>query len=103
MTSTPDRSIELGCRVDGALGIITFARPEKRNAMTRAMWEALPGCMAELQADPRVRCIVFTGGQHDFGAGADLHDVYAASASPAAAHAYSGMVVRTLSTVARST
>ena len=43
---------ELGLRIEGgAVGRLTIDRVAKRNALTRAMWEALPGLLAELEAE----------------------------------------------------
>jgi enoyl-CoA hydratase/carnithine racemase len=60
---------------DGAVGVLTIDRPEKRNAMTAAMWAALPGVLDGLARDPAVRVLVVTGAGPSFCAGADIADL----------------------------
>jgi enoyl-CoA hydratase/carnithine racemase len=59
----------------GHVATLTIDRPEKRNAMTAAMWEALPGLLAELADDDGVRALVVTGAGPSFCAGADISDL----------------------------
>jgi enoyl-CoA hydratase/carnithine racemase len=59
-------------------------RPEKKNALTMAMWDALPGLIAQAANVPGVRLIVLTGAGGAFAAGADIAEfesVYADRAS----------------------
>jgi enoyl-CoA hydratase/carnithine racemase len=60
-------------RRDGAVCIITFQREEKLNAIStaveRALLEALDG-----PAVRESRCVIFTGGERAFSAGADLKE-----------------------------
>ncbi|MBO8191660.1 enoyl-CoA hydratase/isomerase family protein [Streptomyces oryzae] len=68
---------------DEGVATVTIDRPAKRNAMTPAMWRALPVLLAELADDPGVRVVVLTGAGGTFCAGADigaLHD--AAQSAP---------------------
>jgi enoyl-CoA hydratase/carnithine racemase len=60
---------------DGHVAVLTIDRPEKRNAMTAAMWAALPGLLGELADDPAVRVLVVTGAGPSFCAGADIADL----------------------------
>jgi enoyl-CoA hydratase/carnithine racemase len=60
---------------DGAIAVLTIDRPEKRNAMTAAMWAALPGVLADLAHDAAVRVLVVTGAGPSFCAGADISDL----------------------------
>lgn len=54
---------------------VIFDRPEARNAMTFAMWDHLRDLAGELDADPSVRVIVFTGsGTGAFVAGTDISE-----------------------------
>jgi enoyl-CoA hydratase len=58
--------------VDG-VRILTIDRPEKRNALNAAVRTALSAALAEADADPAVRVVVFTGaGDQAFVAGADV-------------------------------
>ncbi|RII12251.1 putative enoyl-CoA hydratase echA8 [Streptomyces sp. YIM 130001] len=56
---------------DGVATVV-IDHPAKRNAMTDAMWAALPSVLAELAADPAVRALVLTGAGETFCAGADI-------------------------------
>jgi enoyl-CoA hydratase/carnithine racemase len=60
---------------DGGVAVLTIDRPEKRNAMTAAMWAALPGLLAGLADDEAVRVLVVTGAGPSFCAGADIADL----------------------------
>jgi enoyl-CoA hydratase/carnithine racemase len=53
---------------------IRFNRPEKRNAITFAMYEAVKGALAAAQADASVRAVLLSGEGAGFCAGNDLHD-----------------------------
>ena len=60
---------------DGSVAVLTIDRPEKRNAMTAAMWAALPSALADLADDAGVRSLVVTGAGPGFCAGADISDL----------------------------
>ncbi|SOE04096.1 enoyl-CoA hydratase/isomerase family protein [Blastococcus haudaquaticus] len=60
---------------EGHVAVLTIDRPEKRNAMTAAMWAALPGVLAPPARDPDVRVLVVTGAGPSFCAGADISDL----------------------------
>jgi enoyl-CoA hydratase/carnithine racemase len=53
---------------------LRFNRPEKRNAITHAMYEALHRGLTEAQADNAVRAVLFSGEGAGFCAGNDLND-----------------------------
>jgi enoyl-CoA hydratase/carnithine racemase len=53
---------------------LRFNRPEKRNAITFAMYEALYRGLKDAQADEAVRVVLFSGEGAGFCAGNDLHD-----------------------------
>jgi enoyl-CoA hydratase/carnithine racemase len=53
---------------------IEIARPEKKNALTAAMYQAMSDAIAEAQHDPRVRALLFTGQPGIFTSGNDLED-----------------------------
>ena len=58
---------------DGPIAIVTFDRPERRNAFDLAMWRGLHALMQQLSADDDLRCIVLRGaGDKAFSAGADI-------------------------------
>ena len=57
-----------------ALLSITLARPERRNAITVAMYAALADAVEQGAADDRIRVITLRGEGQDFAAGNDLAD-----------------------------
>jgi len=66
---------------DGAAFIITFDRPERRNAISIATMGELTEAARAADADPSVRGIIVTGGMEYFSAGADLNDALAISSA----------------------
>ncbi|MBS1106493.1 MAG: paaG [Deltaproteobacteria bacterium] len=56
----------------GAIAVVVFDDPERRNAMTEAMGRALTKGVARLAADPAIRAVVLTGEGVAFSAGGDL-------------------------------
>jgi enoyl-CoA hydratase/carnithine racemase len=58
----------------GAVQIIRINRPEKKNALTRAMYGAMAAALRQGDSDPAVRCHVFLGVPGAFSAGNDLAD-----------------------------
>ena len=64
---------ELLYAVDDGIGVITFNRPQARNAMTWAMYDGMVQAVAAAEADPAVRALVLTGaGEKAFVAGTDI-------------------------------
>jgi enoyl-CoA hydratase/carnithine racemase len=63
----------------GGLVSITLGRPERRNAITVAMYAALADAVEQAAADRDTRLIAFRGEGHDFAAGNDLADFLEAS------------------------
>jgi enoyl-CoA hydratase/carnithine racemase len=59
---------------EDAILSITLARPERRNAITVAMYSALAAAIEEASTDRSVRLITFRGEGRDFAAGNDLAD-----------------------------
>lgn len=66
-------------KMEGPAYIITFNRPDKRNAISTVVMGELIAAAAEAEADPEVRGIIVTGGEKFFSAGADLNDAQALS------------------------
>lgn len=58
----------------GAVCGIEFNRPQKRNALTGEMYEALGAAVAAAEADDAVRVVLFHGQREAFTAGNDLGD-----------------------------
>jgi enoyl-CoA hydratase/carnithine racemase len=58
---------------DGPIGWIVFNQPEKRNAVSQEMWQAMPAHVAALAADDAIRVVILRGaGDRAFVAGADI-------------------------------
>jgi len=64
---------------DGAVLAITLARPERRNAITTAMYTALAEALEQASGDQTIRVVTFQGEGRDFAAGNDLADFLDAS------------------------
>jgi len=56
----------------GPIGTLTLNRPDKRNALTKAMWQALPTVLAEAEADRELLVLIVRGQGDHFAAGADI-------------------------------
>ncbi|MGW0816366.1 enoyl-CoA hydratase/isomerase family protein [Streptomyces viridiviolaceus] len=59
-------------RVADSVATVVVHHPAKRNAMTAAMWRALPALLDALAGDRAVRALVLTGEGATFCAGADI-------------------------------
>lgn len=60
---------------DGAIAWLTADNPARMNALTSAMWAALPAAIRQAVADPEVRVVVLRGaGERAFSAGADISE-----------------------------
>src|SRR6184192_1039454 len=58
---------------DGPVAVVTFNRPEARNAMTFDMYEALHDACERFDRDPGVRVVVLRGaGERAFASGTDI-------------------------------
>ncbi len=74
---------------DGGVALITFNNPEKRNAMSLAMWDGLAAALDVLEGDGSVRVLVLTGaGAKAFVSGADISQFDAARADASAQREY---------------
>jgi enoyl-CoA hydratase/carnithine racemase len=54
---------------------LSLNRPEKRNAVNRAVIEALDGALASVEADNEVRAVIIRGEGRAFCSGLDLRDI----------------------------
>lgn len=70
-TKTPN----LRAHVTGNTGFLVLDRPDRRNAVTAAMWAGIPEAMNRLAAQDAVRVIVIAGaGEEAFASGADISE-----------------------------
>lgn len=58
----------------GAVAVVRLDRPDRLNAVSLALYEALERELGELAEDPNVRVVVLTGAGRAFSAGADLQE-----------------------------
>jgi enoyl-CoA hydratase/carnithine racemase len=86
---------------DGALATVLLNRPEKLNALTRAMWQRLGEVFVELSADDALRCIVLRGaGTRAFSPGNDIAEFAHERNSRAQARVYGRIMHQTLDAIA---
>lgn len=58
---------------DGAIGWVTFNKPERHNALSVDMWDAIPKAFDVLEEEERIRVVVLKGaGERAFISGADI-------------------------------
>lgn len=78
---------------NGAVGTVIMSNVDKYNAMTTAMWQALPERIAQLDADPSIHVIVLAGdGGKAFVSGADISQFGTDRTDPAAQQRYGEVV-----------
>jgi enoyl-CoA hydratase/carnithine racemase len=82
-------------RVDdrGYVRVVTFNRPDARNAFDVAMYRAAAAALASARDDPEVRAVVLTGTGTAFSAGQDLKEMRAFASGTAESDGASGFPV----------
>jgi enoyl-CoA hydratase/carnithine racemase len=86
MTDSTPAAPALRLEREGEIAFIVADNPSRMNALTAAMWQALPGALAEAGRDAGVRVIVLRGaGTRAFSAGADISEFESARAGDQAA------------------
>jgi enoyl-CoA hydratase/carnithine racemase len=74
---------------DGPIGWITFNNPQRRNAVSMAMWEALADIVRDYGEDDAIRVIVVKGaGDKAFVSGADISEFEEKRSSPETTRIY---------------
>lgn len=79
-------------RRDGGIVVVTLNHPERRNAVTHAMWRALAETFGALDGDPEARAVVLTGAGGNFSAGADISEFERVRGTPEQVNVYSADV-----------
>lgn len=74
--------------IAGPVATLLIDRPAKRNAMSLAMWQALPALIEQAEVDGAVRLIVMRGAHGHFGAGNDIAGFGALRGDPRAAEVF---------------
>ena len=89
MTVATTPASQIRTSVSGAIGTVTIDNPSRMNAMSLAMWSAIPAAVRALDDDPAVRIIVLTGaGDKAFVSGADISEFAEVRKDAASARAY---------------
>jgi enoyl-CoA hydratase len=57
------------------IAVVRLNRPERMNALSTELMRELVGALENLDADEAVRCIVLTGDERAFAAGADINEL----------------------------
>lgn len=79
---------------EGPIATVVLNRPDKLNALTKPMWQALGDAVATLSSDDDLRCVILRGaGTSAFSPGNDIGEFAAERANKAQAIAY-GAVMR---------
>jgi enoyl-CoA hydratase/carnithine racemase len=81
-------------------GEIVLHQPARRNALNEAMWLALPGLIAEAEADTQAKVIILRGSGGHFAAGADISEFETVYATRERAALYSSAISQGLSSIA---
>ncbi len=63
----------------GKVGLVTLHRPDALNALNSALIAELGRALDDFEADAKIRCIVITGSEKAFAAGADVKEMQSKS------------------------
>lgn len=66
-------------RTEGRVGIVQFNRPKALNALNRGLMSELMAALETFDIDDNIGCIVVTGNEKAFAAGADIKEMAAAT------------------------
>ena len=72
---TPDAAILLEQRQDNGVLLLTLNRPAQRNALATPLLEAIAAALRAADRDSGIRCVVITGNDKVFAAGADIEEL----------------------------
>jgi len=85
----------------GAIATVVLNRPEKLNALTRAMWQQLGETIERLSADDSLRCVIVRGaGEKAFSPGNDIGEFAHERSNKAQAIEYGKVMHRTAEALA---
>jgi enoyl-CoA hydratase len=87
---------------DGAIATVVLNRPDRLNALDKAMWTRLGETMRQLSADDALRCVIMRGaGNKAFAAGANIAEFARERANAKQAKSYGDLIHETMRAVAR--
>ena len=61
--------------IKGNVGVITLNRPRALNALSGPLMDELGRALDEFEADDGIGCVVLTGSEKAFAAGADIREM----------------------------
>ena len=100
-TDVPGAGASVRIERDGPIATVVLNRPEKLNALTRAMWASLGESIDALSGDDDLRCIVVRGaGEKAFSPGNDIGDFANERSNKTQAIAYGAVMHRTAEALA---
>jgi len=77
----------------GEVAELVLNRPEKHNALNRAIWTSIPRLIAEVAADKEIKVLILRGATPEvFAAGADIGEFREVHATADSARAYHGEI-----------
>jgi enoyl-CoA hydratase/carnithine racemase len=82
------RAGDLVVAVQDGVATVTLNRPQRRNAVTLAMWNGLGELFGRFATDDGVRAVILAGTGEHFCAGADISEFAAVRNSAESGHAY---------------
>jgi len=62
-------------RTEGRVGIVTLNRPQALNALNSRLMDELSEAIDAFEADAQIRCVIITGSEKAFAAGADITEM----------------------------
>jgi enoyl-CoA hydratase/carnithine racemase len=79
--------------LDGHVATVTLNRPQKLNALTKAMWQGLGDAITRLSGDAALRCIIIRGaGEKAFSPGNDIAEFASERSNAEQARAYGAVM-----------
>jgi enoyl-CoA hydratase/carnithine racemase len=87
---------------EGSIATVVLNRPDKLNALTKAMWQSLGETIDRLSADDSLRCVIVRGaGEKAFSPGNDIAEFESERANKAQAIEYGSVMHATSAALAR--
>lgn len=87
--------------IDAGVMTLTLARPEKKNALSNAMYKVLADSLEAAEKDPAIRVVVFQAEGDSFTAGNDLQDFAAQGAGAFTEERHVGRFLKALAHATR--
>ena len=88
--------------VSDGIGELILNKPERRNALSSDMWEAIPGLVRQLETDSSVMAVILHGGTAGaFAAGADISEFETIYATPESAEHSANLISDAVTSLAR--